>query len=315
MLITETIAPPTLAYPAGARALTAAETRRRRAVEQALTAVLEQEAFEEIALPLLDYAAPYAGIAADDLLRRTYHFTDRDGALLQLRSDFTPFVARAIAPSLEPDALPLRLFYRGDVVRAGELRSPHGGALFQIGGEVVGERDDLPTLRVVMRLCRAAGVRCTLALGDASIVNLLISASAPDAAIAERLRRSLESKQRERVRELLPLFASEPARLIDRLVRGVLEPADLLAFAPLRDVAERLLLAAGELPSDDVVTTILALDSTAAAGYYTGVRFQVLTPGGEVIAAGGRYDALYARFGASAPAIGFTFNVDVLERM
>ena len=45
-------------------------------------------------------------------------------------------------------------------------------------------------------------------------------------------------------------------------------------------------------------------------GYYTGVRFWVYgddrrTP----IAQGGRYDDLYRRFGANAPAIGFTFTV------
>ena len=63
-------------------------------------------------------------------------------------------------------------------------------------------------------------------------------------------------------------------------------------------------------PAIDDARFVLHDEDAADTGYYTGVRFWVYgddkrTP----IAQGGRYDSLYERFGASAPAIGFTFTV------
>ena len=52
-------------------------------------------------------------------------------------------------------------------------------------------------------------------------------------------------------------------------------------------------------------------DFEEGAGYYTGLRFRVY--GKSLIAQGGRYDNLYARFGTSAPAIGFTFTIEELD--
>ena len=56
---------------------------------------------------------------------------------------------------------------------------------------------------------------------------------------------------------------------------------------------------------------VLAADFEEGAGYYTGLRFRVY--GKSLIAQGGRYDNLYARFGTSAPAIGFTFTIEELD--
>lgn len=45
--------------------------------------------------------------------------------------------------------------------------------------------------------------------------------------------------------------------------------------------------------------------------YYTGIVFEVFAPGvGAPIALGGRYDDLLSYFGVSAPAVGFTFEIE-----
>lgn len=222
----------TFRYPTGARPLLIEETARRRRIESRLVALLEAAGFAEITLPIIDFAEPYAGITGRE--RQSYRFTDREGELVMLRSDFTPMVARALAPSLGGN-LPLRVFYRGDVVRCEATRLGANREMFQIGAEMVG--DGSPRADVEMlRLARAAA-----------------------AAISA---------------DPLVVYADGPEIDDPRFVRH---------------------------------------EEEGDRGYYTGIRFWVYgddrrTP----IARGGRYDSLYERFGASAPAIGFTLNADEL---
>src|SRR6202023_3829064 len=67
-----------------------------------------------------------------------YRFIDRDGEQLALRADFTPMLARLLAPRLSSLRLPLRLFYRGDVVRYEESRPGSRRELYQMGVELLG---------------------------------------------------------------------------------------------------------------------------------------------------------------------------------
>ena len=87
-------------YPTGARALLIEETARRRRIESRLVAVLEEAGFAEVVLPIIDFAEPYASITDRDAARNSYRFIDREGELVSIRSDFTPMVARALAPSI-----------------------------------------------------------------------------------------------------------------------------------------------------------------------------------------------------------------------
>ena len=64
---------------------------------------------------------------------------------------------------------------------------------------------------------------------------------------------------------------------------------------------------------------VVDLGEVRGLGYYTGITFAGYAPGaGSAVAAGGRYDALLARFGRPGPAIGFAvdleFATQALER-
>ena len=114
-------------YPTGARPLLIEETAGRRRIEARFVALLEDAGFAEVVLPIIDFAEPYAGITGRE--KESYRFTDREGELVTVRSDFTPMVARALAPSLNGN-LPLRVFSRGDVVRCGGSRLGTNPELF-----------------------------------------------------------------------------------------------------------------------------------------------------------------------------------------
>ncbi len=219
-------------YPNGTRPLLIEETARRRRIETQIVALLEDSGFAEVVLPIIDFAEPYAGVAGREAAKKSYRFTDRDGELIAIRSDFTPMLARALAPALNGN-LPLRVFYRGDVIRCGAARLGANQELFQIGAEIVGD-----------------------ASADADVETLGLAAA----------------------------------------VASILSADPLVVYT-------------GGPIIDDFRFVMHAEESDA--GYYTGLRFWVYgddrrTP----LAHGGRYDTLYERFGASAPAIGFTFTVN-----
>ena len=277
-------------YPAGARPLLFEETARRRASERRFEALLEGAGFAEIILPIIDYAEPYVAVAAPDEARRSYRFTDRDGELVTLRCDFTPMVARALAPALAGCALPLRAFYRGDVVRCEPGRLGAGSERFQIGAEIVGDPSveaDVAVLRLAAELARAAGAEPLVAFGDAALV----------AAFDADSRRALVTKS----------AGGSLSSLATKFVGGTATIDDVVALDPAR--GERL-RAIETAVADDPTFALQLDDFDEDAGYYTGLRFRVFDlRTRRLLAAGGRYDSLYARFSTDAPAVGFTFTL------
>jgi ATP phosphoribosyltransferase regulatory subunit HisZ len=138
-------------YPTGARPLLIEETARRRRIESRFVAVLERAGFAEVVLPIIDFAEPYDGVTARGAAKQSYRFIDREGELVSIRSDFTPMVARALAPAIDTSNLPLRVFYRGDVIRCEASRLGTNREMFQIGAEIVGDASvdaDLTMLRL-----------------------------------------------------------------------------------------------------------------------------------------------------------------------
>ena len=152
-------------YPTGARPLLVEETARRRGVETLFAGVLASAGFDEIILPIIDFAEPYADLGGAVEARQAYRFTDRDGELVSLRSDFTPMVARALAPSLNGNT-PLRVFYRGDVVRCEASRLGTNRELFQIGAEIVGD----PSAAADVAMLRLAADLASLVSADPLVV-------------------------------------------------------------------------------------------------------------------------------------------------
>lgn len=279
-----------LRYPTGVRALLIDETARRRRIETRFVDALERARFAEVVLPIIDYVEPYAPLVDRDATRQSYRFVDREGDLIAIRSDFTPMLARALAPAMREDELPLRLFYRGDVIRCEASRLGVNRELFQIGAEQVGDGSveaDVEMLRLAAGLVREFNGKPTIVYNDVSIATALGTAA----------RDALVTKRAE---------ASTPA-VVRKIIAGEATLEDIAPFAP--KAAARLEAIGAALDPGEFV---LHLDDfEAGAGYYTGLRFRVY--GKTLLAQGGRYDQLYARFGTSAPAIGFTFTIEELD--
>lgn len=313
------------ALPHGVHALFFDSARRRRALEARLAERLEAGGFHEVILPILDYLEPYEPLLTAASRGELYRFVDRGGDLLALRADFTPMLARLLAPRLAALPLPLRLFYRGDVVRYEEERAGRQREFYQMGAELLGlpgEQAEHEMLSLFLELVtaqeEAPSAPVSVILGFAGALDrLLLDAPGADPA---RLARAVSRRERGEV------------RLTCRKLLGVIEngvPDDPDDLGP--EVAGRLrgLLAlrddlAGRFPG--VLLSIdlaeFALQSRDAGllealggerSYYDGLVFRAYAGGsGLPVGGGGRYDRLFRLLGAEVPAVGFSVGLDRL---
>jgi histidyl-tRNA synthetase (EC 6.1.1.21) len=129
------------------------ELERFNAVRQTVRRVLELYNFEEIILPVVEYAEVFQrsiGEATDIVQKEMFVFPDKKGRLLALRPEGTAGVVRAFVQNrmfaLKPYT---KLFYEGPMFRyerpqAGRYRQFH-----QIGAEVFGSLDPLVDAEVL----------------------------------------------------------------------------------------------------------------------------------------------------------------------
>ncbi len=308
------------ALPIGVTALLFESARRRREAEGRLVGLFEGAGYSEVILPILDYLEPYEALLTSASRSELYRFIDRDGEPLALRADFTPMLARLLAPRVTALELPLRMFYRGDVIRYEEERAGRQREFYQVGAELLGVADDgaeHEILRLFLEsLSMASGSGLQVILGFAGALDHLLLGADTDEPLA--LAAAVARRERGPVRRACPrLLAVVESGLPDR-------PDDL---GPAAIALERLLALRDEL-AEAFPQVHLAIDLaefarhgrdprlTPGAGersYYDGVVFRAFAGASALpVGGGGRYDSLFQRLGAELPAVGFSLSVERL---
>lgn len=316
----------TASLPTGVAALLFDSARPRRRLETEMVERLEKADFTEVVLPVVDYLEPYDAMLSEASRAELYRFVDRDGAMLALRADFTPMLARLLAPHLDavdPSDLPLRVFYRGDVLRYQEERAGRQRELYQLGAEVLGaegEAGEAEALEQFLELL-AAGERShlTVVVGFAGALDRLLLDRFGDRADAIRLVDAIVRRERRHAR-------SAGQGLLEVVQHGVPNDLDILgaeSAAHLRRLGELLQRLDQKFPNislrldlaefADQVTTPELLDAIGARAYYDGIVFRAFTDrSAEPVGGGGRYDRLFERLGAKITACGFGYSLDRL---
>jgi ATP phosphoribosyltransferase regulatory subunit len=309
------------ALPTGVAALLFESARRRRDAEERLVARLREAGYSEVILPILDYLEPYEAMLTPATRGELYRFIDRDGELLALRADFTPMLARLLAPRLASLALPLRLYYRGDVVRYQEERAGRAREFYQLGAELLGlaggqaEREVLRLFLELVTIGNAQGLQVVLGFAGA-LDRLLLAARGSDPA---RLAAAVARRERGEVRRA-------GTTLLDVVENGV--PGRAEDLGP--EAADRLidLYALRDEFAADFPGVLLTIDLaefarnsldprlTAGEGdrpYYDGLVFHSYAgPAAVPVGGGGRYDRLFRALGAEVPAVGFSVSLERL---
>jgi ATP phosphoribosyltransferase regulatory subunit len=291
-------------------------------MEQRLVARLTEAGYSEAILPILDYLEPYESLLTPASRGELYRFIDRDGEQLALRADFTPMLARLLAPRLHSLPLPLRLFYRGDVIRYEEERAGRQREFYQLGAELLGvpgEPGEREVLRLFLDALSASGSdgRIQVVLGLAGCLgSVLLGCHASDpSALASALARRDRSEVRRCCPQLLPIVETGlPERPEDL---GEAEGRRLRGLLALRDEM------AGLFPEVDLFLDLAEFARhgtdprlTAEQGersYYDGLVFRAFAgPSALPVGGGGRYDRMFRALGAEVPAAGFSVSVDRL---
>ena len=308
------------ALPIGVAALLFESARRRREAEGRLAELLQGAGYDEVILPILDYVEPYEALLTSASRGELYRFIDRDGEQLALRADFTPMLARLLAPRISALPLPLRVYYRGDVIRYEEERAGRQREFYQVGAELLGmpgEGAEREVLRLFLQALAgpAGGIQVVLGFAGA-LDRLLLSCRAVDplelaAAVARRERGVV----RRACPALLPVVVSGLPEQAEDLgpeaagrLRGLLALRDELShqFPGARLVVD---LAEFARHSLDPALGVEAGERS----YYDGIVFRAFAGAAALpVGGGGRYDSLFRRLGAEVAAVGFSISLERL---
>ncbi|MFZ5786190.1 MAG: ATP phosphoribosyltransferase regulatory subunit [Acidobacteriota bacterium] len=291
-----------VAVPPGVLALAGERLRRQRETERRCLDLLRERGFEEVMLPVLEFADGSEGGG--------YRFVDRSGRLLALRTDFTPLAARVLARGLAPSELPLHVAYSGEVIRPREARLRQLPELYQLGFESYGVRGGGErALRLALELTRRAGVpsgRVHVTVGRAGLAEKVLCQLLEEPADQD-LVELLHVRDVDRLAEALGLSGH---RLEALAAAAMCEPPE--AWAEALGVAEdvrdcRPLLDAARMEGADAT---LDVAPRLAGGYYTGCVFAIWGPGTRAILAGGGEYAVEVA-GTSVPAAGACLTLGV----
>jgi ATP phosphoribosyltransferase regulatory subunit HisZ len=332
------------ALPTGVAALLFESARARRRLEGRLAALVEGHGYVEAILPILDYLEPYEALLTPASRGELYRFIDRDGEQLALRADFTPMLARLLAPRLPSLRLPLRLFYRGDVVRYEESRPGSRRELYQMGVELLGMAGPAPgepaeaaereVLGLFLEALAGGGGPRQVVLGLAGSLDAALLAAAADggsragsatasaasaASVACATAAAVARRERGFVRQacpaLLPIVETGlPERPEDL---GPAAAARLRWLLALRDeLAPRFPAVRLSVDLAEFARFSRHPDLAAEAGarsYYDGLVFRAYAGAAAVpVGGGGHYGSLFRALGADIDAVGFSLNLDGL---
>ncbi|HEU4408546.1 MAG TPA: ATP phosphoribosyltransferase regulatory subunit [Polyangiaceae bacterium] len=316
-----------LLLPVGMRDVLGPEAWTRRGLSRAFLEHVALHGYDLVSPPTFERAAVLElGLdeaQRDELLR---FVEPESGAVLALRPDMTPQIARVVATRLGALPGPLRLAYEGAVLRRRLSRSRQRRQMSQAGFELVGVRGpegDLEVLSLAASSLRQLGVeRFVVDVGHAAVAGALLAPYEP--ARAGALREALSRKDEGAVRELAraPGVAAGAAEALGAIV-GLQGGAEVLgeagrvlgatAAGPALGELRALAAAAGELGLGPRLR--FDLGEVRGLSYYTGPMFHLFAEGAGVpVGGGGRYDELFGRFGAPRPAAGAALDLEAIEQ-
>lgn len=312
-----------ISTPEGTRDLLFAPARRLRTVEQRVRQSLEDRGYSEVITPAIEYYDVFAqanpAVGQENMLK----IVDRAGRICVVRPDNTTPIARIAATRLEGAELPVRLYYSQKVFRSIAEGHGHKSEFLQVGAELIGSdglEADLDILTAAFSaLEQAEAGSFRIELGHAEIYKALIEALGVDEQTAEDIRRLIENKSFAALGDALAPYQGSAAyqalcampqlfggvEVLDQVEHMTGNMRVLAAVAYLRRVYTALEQAGfGE-------SVIIDLGLVHEMDYYTGIMFRGYLGGaGAAILAGGRYNALCAKFGRDLPAAGFGIDVE-----
>lgn len=306
---------------------------RRRKIESRLLTFFEAAEYELVTSGAFEFVDTLLRARQAEAARDWIQLFDGGGNAIALRPEMTPSIARMAAPQVAAGKVPIRWCYAERIYR----RTDHPASLSwasgkaaestQVGVECIGQAG-VESDAQLLSLCHLATMELgisgakmmvshalfvpfflqALGLAKADIKSLLDCLTRGDYVAFRQLQEARLSFDALAVLQTLsPIKGSQLDENIpaDAWVDESSRRQMLDAWENLCDLAAAL----RDDGLDDMVTFDLTLHRDIA--YYTGLVFEVFAHGvGAPIAQGGRYDELFAQFGAPTEAVGFAFEIE-----
>lgn len=313
-----------LKIPAGMRDWLFKEAAEKRTMTNSLMDNMAGWGYEEVQTPILEYYQVLTvgeGSWGPDNL---YKIIDRDGSILALRPEMTTPIAR-IAASKITGKPPWRLMYGAEVFRYENIQAGRQRGFNQVGVELIGQKGpeaDSEVLALAIDSLKKIGLyNFTVSLGHTGVLRgLLASLSQEDVVLAHVQNLILEKDFVGLDQHLQKLGVKSDNR--ETLLSILTQHLTLEELrAKISNLPQSIKKAVSELDSiinilndyDYLSYIHVDLSTLRSQKYYTGMVFEIYTPGiGYPIGGGGRYDELLRHFGKDYPATGFALGIERL---
>lgn len=310
--------------PEGVKDYLPLELKLKKTIECNIANVFKNYGYLPITSPTFEYNDVFCGMGGvkDN---RVFKFLDRDGALLVLRPDMTPAIARIAATAYNKKQLPLKFYYIENMFRTNENYQGKLREFTQAGIEFLGVNSieaDAEVVSAAINALLEVGVKdFKIDLGHALFLKGVIEESGSNEELAGDIQGNIIKKNYVAVNELaeniendnikyilkeLPLLIGDLS-VIDKVKNKVTNQKSLESLNYLTELYSIL----KEMGFEKYVSFDLGV--IGSMDYYTGLIFRGYAKGsGASILDGGRYDNMVEKFGLAMPAVGFALKVNEL---
>ncbi len=270
--------------------------------------------FKPIVTPTIEFFELFSRKSGEEIIRSMYVFKDKAGRLLALRPEVTASIVRAYLRNLLGEPKPILLYYVSQCFRYEEPQRGRYREFWQLGLEVIGERDrlnsDLRVVYTIYEYLESLGIGHWFVAGNVGIYRAFMDSLGISEDDQDHVLHLIDKDLVDDVREFLAKrYGVEAVEVITGLMnRGidglrdyVVGYKDLLgeryeAVMEYVEDTQRFITYSRELGLRIEYMPKLV----RGLAYYTGLIYEVKAEGLDIsIGGGGRYDNLTLVYGGS----------------
>jgi len=295
--------------------------------------------FQEYDAPVLEHEELYKRKAGEEITQQMYNFVDKEGALVTLRPEMTPSLARMVLSLMRAETgemsalLPLKWYsipqcWRFETTQRGRKREHYQWNMDIVGVSSIHAECEL--LSAIVTFFERVGITSKdvgLKINSRKVLGAVMrNAGVPDANFAEtcviidKQDKIGEAEVRKELVEKIGLSPEIAKKIVDATAAKTLDEFATLAGVGESDEVKELRMLF-QLAEEEGFGDWLQFDASVVRGlaYYTGVVFEGFDKAGvlRAICGGGRYDRLLSLYGSpkEVPCVGFGFGDCVLYEL
>ncbi len=268
--------------------------------------------FRPIITPTIEFFELFSRKSGEEILGSMYVFEDKAGRLLALRPEVTASIVRAYLKNLLGEPKPILLYYIAQCFRYEEPQRGRYREFWQLGLEVIGERDKLNSdLRVAYTLSEylsSVGVKHWFIVGNVGVYRVVMESLDIDPKDQDHVLHLIDKREIDNAyRFIEEKYGIDVADKVIGITRRSL--SDLAEYIEeirdtLRGRTEEILSLIGDTERFIGYLNSIGIEATydpalvRGLAYYTGLIYEIKAYGLDIsIGGGGRYDDLTVVYG------------------